>query len=423
MPALTEDSWLIRSKRVAVTALRWFLNFIIVYHLTAIVALLVTGGYEVDLFGETVSSNRFDPLLLGLIIGVSLRFGMRIGWTNSGLLSVSAIVAFALAEASLRIIEPPIAEPALLQMHRPSPTLEFELVPYSRGSGNLGESISINSFGARDQEFAKKQVGQYRIVVLGDSFTFGYGVELKDGYVKRLETLLKDRGQDVEVLGLGVGSYQTWHHIEQLKHRAPLLRPDSVIIGFFLDDMIAPVKPQPIHPHNPFEPRLAHKFTASKLWNLVRNIGNTLEFRLRYHRGQEFLRGISERKDYIAEELAAHYALETGAISDTKSQQIAGAVSEIQAWSLQTSVPVLNIYIPDASQIDEPNRQFINRKLAQEFADKGLDFLDTTPAFESHKDPRELYLFPLDAHTSPTGHALIAESIAAHPALLRLLTE
>ena len=265
MPALTEDSWLIRSKRVAVTALRWFLNFIIVYHLTAIVALLVTGGYEVDLFGETVSSNRFDPLLLGLIIGVSLRFGMRIGWTNSGLLSVSAIVAFALAEASLRIIEPPIAEPALLQMHRPSPTLEFELVPYSRGSGNLGESISINSFGARDQEFAKKQVGQYRIVVLGDSFAFGDGVELKDGYVKRLETLLKDRGHDVEVLGLGVGSYQTWHHIEQLKHRAPLLRPDSVIIGFFLDDMIAPVKPQPIHPHNPFEPRLAHKFTASKL--------------------------------------------------------------------------------------------------------------------------------------------------------------
>ncbi|MFB3104206.1 MAG: hypothetical protein ACE1ZA_04680, partial [Pseudomonadales bacterium] len=66
-------------------------------------------------------------------------------------------------------------------------------------------------------------------------------------------------------------------------------------------------------------------------------------------------------------------------------------------------------------------RQSVNRTVASEMARVGIEFVDATPIFEAQPDARPLYLFPLDAHTSPSGHALIAQVLAQNATVRKLL--
>ena len=118
-----------------------------------------------------------------------------------------------------------------MQVHQPSEQFGYALKPSSEGYGNLGEYIRINSFGARDREFGPKNRDIPRVVVIGDSFTFGFGVPLEDTYVKQLEVLLAQQLGQVEVFNLGVTAYQTWHFIDLLEERVASLEPDLVIGG------------------------------------------------------------------------------------------------------------------------------------------------------------------------------------------------
>jgi lysophospholipase L1-like esterase len=55
--------------------------------------------------------------------------------------------------------------------------------------------------------------------------------------------------------------------------------------------------------------------------------------------------------------------------------------------------------------------QEINKFIKRICQKSGIPFVDITPKFEMESNPSSLYLFPLDAHTSPKGHKLIADSI------------
>ena len=130
--------------------------------------------------------------------------------------------------------------------------------------------------------------------------------------IKQLEAQLRHLGHDVEILNLGVGSYQMWQHVEQLNRRVSELQPDIVLIGFFMDDLIAPERPAKVHGSNPFAIRIEDKYTGSKLVNLLRNVGSLLEFRVRHQRGAEYLRSIEARKEHVREDLPKLYALQSG---------------------------------------------------------------------------------------------------------------
>lgn len=69
--------------------------------------------------------------------------------------------------------------------------------------------------------------------------------------------------------------------------------------------------------------------------------------------------------------------------------------------------------IPDAAQLGEPHLQAVNQRVAEACAAAGVAFVDLTEVFEAQNDSESLYLFPIDAHTSPKGNRLIAETLAA----------
>ena len=82
----------------------------------------------------------------------------------------------------------------LLGMHKPDEKLGFRLVPnyeVRHRKSDFDSFIKINSMGLRDYEHKNgKDPLTFRILVLGDSFTFGLGVNLEESYPKVLETML-----------------------------------------------------------------------------------------------------------------------------------------------------------------------------------------------------------------------------------------
>lgn len=94
--------------------------------------------------------------------------------------------------------------------------------------------IRTNSQGLRDHEYSPEKASDtFRILTLGDSFTFGYGVETEETYAKVLEKLLNRRAElKYEVLNGGVIGYNTFHELRYLKESGLALHPDLVVIGF-----------------------------------------------------------------------------------------------------------------------------------------------------------------------------------------------
>ena len=57
----------------------------------------------------------------------------------------------------------------------------------------------FNKLGLRDREVLPKKPGEFRICVVGDSFTFGLGVEEEQTFVRRTEQLLRHRSDQVGI--------------------------------------------------------------------------------------------------------------------------------------------------------------------------------------------------------------------------------
>jgi lysophospholipase L1-like esterase len=100
--------------------------------------------------------------------------------------------------------------------------------------------IKINSDGFRDYEYKiEKPPNNYRIIALGDSFTFGAGVELEDSWPKILEKKLNElnNGIHYEVLNFGIPGYNVYDQVEFFKIKGVKYNPELVIFTFLGNDI------------------------------------------------------------------------------------------------------------------------------------------------------------------------------------------
>lgn len=100
-------------------------------------------------------------------------------------------------------------------------------------------SVRTGSAGYRTPDFAPEPAtGTRRVVALGDSSTFGWGVEGEASYPARLEAALDARGdgEGWEVLNLGVPGYSSFQGAVMLAREALPLRPDVVTWSYLSND-------------------------------------------------------------------------------------------------------------------------------------------------------------------------------------------
>jgi lysophospholipase L1-like esterase len=163
-----------------------------------------------------------------------------------------------------------------VQLKQPvsNPDLSFVHVPNGHAF-LMGVEVEINSQGLRDHEYSfAKSSDVYRIMMLGDSTTFGWGVPLGSSAPKLLERRLNGSrfsGIDrFEVINGGIGNYNTVQELAYYETFGKAFNPDLVILMFFINDP----EPVPTERHYSLARRsYLFAFVASRLDTLLRSIG------------------------------------------------------------------------------------------------------------------------------------------------------
>ena len=109
---------------------------------------------------------------------------------------------------------------------------------------DLDAVASINRFGFRGNE-TKLEEGQ--IIVIGDSFTFGFGSRDADVWPRLLEAKLASSEFNKKVYNLGVPGTDTLFHIEVARIYVERLKPSVVILSILMSDDFQQVHESIIH--------------------------------------------------------------------------------------------------------------------------------------------------------------------------------
>lgn len=151
----------------------------------------------------------------------------------------STLVALLLAEAIYRLFSGEKVE--LHGMYSEEEAAGVGLTPGFEGSMRTSEfeyKVSINELGMRDYSVGTKDPVTRRVLVIGDSFVFGVGVELENSLPKALERQLNALPgyPQVQVFNAGVPGYSPFQELHTLRRIAPVLEPDLVVLVFFVGD-------------------------------------------------------------------------------------------------------------------------------------------------------------------------------------------
>jgi lysophospholipase L1-like esterase len=155
------------------------------------------------------------------------------------LLFGAAGLGLAASEAAARVFLPGLAparservsfwqyDPLLGWAHRPGQRGEF-VHPAFR------VDVSINSLGLRDLEYPLERGEMSRMLVIGDSFAWGFGVERHE----RISEILERRHTLWEIINAGTSGYGTDQQYLYLRDRGLALAPDVVLLLFHHSDFV-----------------------------------------------------------------------------------------------------------------------------------------------------------------------------------------
>jgi lysophospholipase L1-like esterase len=117
-------------------------------------------------------------------------------------------------------------------------------------SPEFQSEAAINNLGFRGPNSLIKKKKQYRIVAIGDSFTYGWGVNNEETWPEVLAKNLNHRNIDVEIVNLGQpgGSPDTYAKIAE--KAIPMLKPDLVLIAMIQGDDLAQTIKNLAHSHS-----------------------------------------------------------------------------------------------------------------------------------------------------------------------------
>lgn len=157
---------------------------------------------------------------------------------NLGLLAVSIALTVGVLELAARIVFPaPLAWNYPQTQYVADPKLIFALQPNQR-SFSADKSVSINERGFRGPLVPYERTpGKPRVLFLGDSITFGYGVRDDEVVTERVRALLAMDGVDVEVVNTAVPSYNTEQEVASYELQGRRYRPDWIVVGVCWNDL------------------------------------------------------------------------------------------------------------------------------------------------------------------------------------------
>jgi lysophospholipase L1-like esterase len=148
----------------------------------------------------------------------------------AGKMALALGVGFVFGELVVRALDPPTSRntrPSALYV--PDAALSYTLRSgYDRAA--YGADVRINALGFRGPDMQATPSGTRRLVLLGDSIVFGFGVEEDEVLGAQLAAALAGRGARVDVINLGVPGYNLAQEVGVWRRHGANLAPDLVVV-------------------------------------------------------------------------------------------------------------------------------------------------------------------------------------------------
>jgi lysophospholipase L1-like esterase len=153
------------------------------------------------------------------------------------LVLVSIVFTLLAGEVFLRFTKPQIFEVHPKGMYMPDPDVGYVLAAGFEGfmiRSEFQAHFSTNQSGLRGPELRPRESNTFRILILGDSQAWGFGVRDNETFSYQLESMLASHYPklDIQVLNAGVPGYGTADQLAFLESRGLALKPDIVIVQF-----------------------------------------------------------------------------------------------------------------------------------------------------------------------------------------------
>ncbi len=269
----------------------------------------------------------------------------------------------------------------------PNPKLSFAHEPNTHAF-LMGQDVKINSQGLRDNEYSlAKPPGVYRILMLGDSTTFGWGVPLNETTAKILERELNavhvPGVERFEVINAGVGNYDTVQEVTYYQTRGRDFHPDLVVLGYFINDA------EPVPVENKFF-LIGHSYLVAYVTNRFDGV----------------LRRLGTRPDW-----KTYYA---SLYNDDRPgfQACKAALVDLAEATRRDHAKLLVALIPELHQInDDYPFTAAHQKIKDVVAAQNVPVIDLIDGLRNHGPEITLWVTPLDDHPNGKANTLIAAQL------------
>ena len=351
-------------------------------------------------------------------------------------LPFSMLCLLLLAELGLRLFSAPVPGFVSFEFH---PDLAGDFAPNRHLTDTLIKglpyTVSTNSQGLRAaRELAPAGSGAVRVLCLGDSFTFGVGVNDSEAYPAQLEGMLRAKypGREIEVVNAGMPFFDVIDELDYWEQKGRALKPDLVICQFYYND-VQTMNGESFRrearakaaPYSAFRQLLKQ----SRIYAAATTAAYEL-FKARmlpaqvqavkpadpWHEGRYCPRPSGEEAK----------ALDSGVLDQASLEILACRWGKYYEGllALRTSVEAsgarfLFLMAPDETQVRHERvapSAYLNSRLARD----GVAAIDLLPAFRAahHQDGVPLYNSPFDFHANRAGNTVIA-TLAARAITLK----
>jgi lysophospholipase L1-like esterase len=274
---------------------------------------------------------------------------------------------------------------------------------------NLGHRdipIRINSLGFRGEEIPSTKENEFRILLLGDSITWGDYLFEDELFHSSLSGLKHPQDKKIRIINAGVGDIGIEEMVDIYLEQYEAVQPDLVILNLYLNDARPPWGfPQEIAQRGWLRKniRLAEFiYKRIRLYSWIEEKGAE---RFAWTALQSTLNWKENQKDFQTLVDAAQYDWGAG-WSPSSIKVITPLVERIKEHTLQQDTPLAITILPVAYQV---HAEFLNdtpqqllKKMAQTLKIPALDFL---PSLRIHKAKK---LYYDQCHPTPEGNAFMA---------------
>lgn len=314
---------------------------------------------------------------------------------NLALAACTFLLCFVLLELVLRI-----AGYGNLVLYEPHPQLFWKIKPCQECYTKVGRKpVHINSHGTRGPEIElTKPTNTIRLLFLGDSKTFGWGLSQEETYASRAGTLLEQRlGREkkIEVINAGVNAWSYPQMAVYFEEYGRKFAPDAVIVG---------------------DANLWTQFSEKSSPEFVQDFMQRVRLKNFLRRFATFHYIVEVQLESVYQKYRTRFipidpktdTLFVEEKQENPNDVFKAAIRRLCAAALTNKIQPILTYVPVQDQIGQSNDVLaMKQELAQEL---NIPLLDLTQKIAPRK--KSVYLEDDPVHLNAEGNKIMAESLS-----------